>query len=254
MNILITGVTSGIGRALTKTYIDNGHRVVGIARRRERLEELKKEYGDDFDYIEWDLGIVGKLSELVEEIERGKIEVDILINNAGTGSYGEFLKTSMEQEMKMIDLNITTLTYLTKVFLKKMKEKNKGGVINVASTAAFQGGGPLMSSYYGTKSYVLTLDEGIRGELLEEKKNNVRVMTLCPGPTLTEFIGMDKSLEALYITTPEEVASRCYIDYELGREICIPGLANRMSYFIGKFIPRKVLRMVIYRIQKKKRL
>ena len=253
MNVLITGVTSGIGRALTVRYIEEGHRVIGVARREERLKEIRDEYGERFSYIRWDLGETDRLKELVGEIEARGIEVDLLINNAGMGSYGEFRETQIERELQMIDINISASTYLTKVYLKRMVQRNRGGIINVASTAALQRGGPLMAAYYGTKSYTLTLDEGIRGELSQIPGNKVRVMTLCPGPTSSEFIGMGEAKKSFTITTPDEVASECYRGYLKGREIVIPGRINKISCFIGKFIPRKLQRRIIYRIQKKKR-
>ncbi|GLI55893.1 hypothetical protein PM10SUCC1_14070 [Propionigenium maris DSM 9537] len=141
MNILITGVTSGIGRALTIRYIEEGHRVIGVARREERLRALREEHGENFSYIRWDLGQVDKLGGLVERIEDEGVEIDLLINNAGMGNYGEFVEEEIEKDLQMIDINITAATYLTKVYLKRMRERNSGGIINVASTAAFQRGG-----------------------------------------------------------------------------------------------------------------
>ncbi len=253
MNVLITGVTSGIGGALTIRYIEEGHRVIGVARREERLREIREEYGENFSYIRWDLGDRGKLGDLVERIEEYGVEIDLLINNAGMGSYGEFVEGETERDLQMIDVNITAATYLTKVYLKKMRKRNSGGIINVASTAALQRGGPLMAAYYGTKSYILTLDEGIRGELAQIPGNRVRLMTLCPGPTSTEFIGMEKGKRSIAITTPEEVALKCYRGYLEGREMVIPGRINRLASFIGRFVPRKIQRRIIYRIQKNKR-
>ncbi|GLI55894.1 hypothetical protein PM10SUCC1_14080 [Propionigenium maris DSM 9537] len=110
-----------------------------------------------------------------------------------------------------------------------------------------------MAAYYGTKSYTLTLDEGIRGELSKISGNKVRIMTLCPGPTSTEFVGMEGGKKSIAITTPEEVASECYRGYLEGREIVIPGRINRLASFVGRFIPRKIQRGIIYRIQKNKR-
>lgn len=254
MDVLITGVTSGIGKALTKVYIENGCRVIGVARRIERLEELKELYKESFDYISWDLGNLESLEGLVKEIDALGAELDIVINNAGLGSHGKFWDIDAEDELRMIDLNITSLTYLSKVYLKRFVKRGRGGIINVASTAAFQGGGPLMASYYGTKSYVMSLDEGIRGELEGEEIKGTRVMTLCPGPTSTEFIGMNnKEKTSFYITTPEDVARECYRDFMNNKEVCIPGLFNRCLCFIGRFIPKKIERKILYRVQKKKR-
>ena len=254
MDVLITGVSSGIGRALTKVYIENGHRVLGVARRTDKLEELKSIYKDSFDYISWDLTRIEELEGLVKQIDSKNMDIDLVINNAGLGSHGEFWSIGIKEELKMIDLNIKSLTYLSKVYLKKFREKNRGGLINVASTASFQEGGPLMATYYGTKSYVLSLDEGLRGELEGVRDRSIRVMTLCPGPTSTEFVGMNpKGKLPFYITTPEDVARECYRDYLNKKEISIPGIFNKFLNIIGKFIPRKIERKIIYRIQKKKR-
>lgn len=256
MDILITGVTSGIGRALTHEYIKRGHRVIGVARREDRLREIKDEYGRNFEYIVHDISIIDELETLVEKVDLISQEISILINNAGLGSYGEFSKGDSQKEMMMIDVNIGALTVLTRIYLKRMLERNHGGIINVASTASFQMGGPLMAAYYGTKSYVLALDEGIRGELENSKNNRVRVMTLCPGPTSTEFEGMKderRGMERLYITSPEKVAWECVAGYEAGKEVVIPGAVNRISVALSSLLPRRLQRRMIYRIQKKKR-
>ncbi len=254
MNILITGVTSGIGRALTKVYIEKGHRVIGVARRKERLEEIQEEFGKTFVYVVWDLSKIDRLNLLVKEIDDLNIDIDIVINNAGIGTHGEFFQIGIEDEFKMIDLNIKSITYMTKEYLRRFRARNSGGIINIASTASFQRGGPLMAGYYGTKSYVLTQDEGIRGELEQIKGNEIRVMTLCPGPTSTEFVGMNPREKAsFYITTPEDVARECYKGYINNKEIVIPGLINKALYHLGRFIPRRLERKLIYSIQKKKR-
>lgn len=254
MNILITGVTSGIGRALTREYIYGGHRVVGVARREEILKKMKEEYKDSFEYICWDISETSELDTLIGRVEGTVEKVDILINNAGIGSYGSLCEGKAEDEQKMIDINISSLTYLTKRYLERMVVRNSGGIINVSSTAAFQRGGPLMASYYGTKSYVLALDEGIRGELERRPGNKVRVMTLCPGPTSTDFVGMGSSnKKKFYISTPQMVARECCKGYENGKEIVIPGIINKLSVFFSSCLPRRIQRKVVYNIQKKKR-
>ncbi len=253
LNVIITGASSGIGRELLKIFASNGHFVIAVARRREKLEEIKKEFNEKVEIFCKDMSKLGDIAELYEEIKELNIEVDLLINNAGTGEYGFFYETDMKSHMKTLNLNIKGLTYLTRIFAEDMIKKKQGGIINVASTASFQSGGPLMGVYYASKAYVLSLTEALVEEM---EYRGVRIMVLCPGPTSTEFKGMSskrKGMEKFYVTTPRQVAESCYRDYFKGKNICVPGLLNKIIIFITRFIPRKVQRKMVRKIQEKKK-
>ncbi|WP_372713994.1 SDR family NAD(P)-dependent oxidoreductase [Ilyobacter sp.] len=253
LNVIITGASSGIGRELLKIFADKGHCVIAVARREDKLQEIKEEFGEKVKVICKDISKPENIDKLYGEIKELDIEVDLLINNAGTGEHGLFWEIDIKSQMEIVDLNIRGLTYLTRIFSEDMIRKGGGGIINVASTAAFQCGGALLGVYYASKSYVLALTEA----LIEEMEyRGVRVMALCPGPTSTEFKGMStkrKGLEKFYITTPRQVAECCYKDYFKGKNICVPGFLNKIIIFTTRFLPRKVQRKIVRRIQEKKK-
>ncbi|WP_319370785.1 SDR family oxidoreductase [uncultured Ilyobacter sp.] len=253
MNVVITGASSGIGRELLKIFVDNGHFVVAVARREEKLKEIKDEFGDKVAVICKDVSEPKNIDQLYKEIKELKIEIDLLINNAGMGEPGLFYEIEMEAHMKTLDLNIRGLTYLTRIFSEEMIKKGGGGIINVASTASFQSGGPLMGVYYASKSYVLSLTEALVEEM---EYRGVRIMALCPGPTSGEFKGMNperKGIEKFYITTPKQVAECCYKDYFRNKNICIPGFINKITVFSTRMLPRKIQRKIVKKIQEKKK-
>ncbi|ADO82616.1 SDR family NAD(P)-dependent oxidoreductase [Ilyobacter polytropus] len=253
MNVIITGASSGIGRELLKIFVDNGHFVIAVARRKEKLEKIKKEFDEKVEIICTDISKLENIRELHEEIKKMNIDVDLLINNAGTGEYGFFYETDIKSHIKTLDLNIRGLTYLTRIFAEEMFKKGSGGIINVASTASFQSGGPLMGVYYASKAYVLSFTEALVEEM---EYRGVRIMALCPGPTSTDFKGISserKGMEKFYVTTPRQVAESCYKDYFNDKNICIPGILNKILVFITRFIPRKVQRKIVRKIQEKKK-
>ena len=163
--VLITGASSGIGYEFSKLFAEKGYSLVITARREQKLTELKEMYPESkIEVISCDLGSETGAGYLYNEIKKRGIKVDILINNAGFGLFGEFYETDIEKEKKMIDLNIKTLVELSKYFLQEMLEKNSGKILNVASIAAFQPG-PYMSVYYASKSFVLSFTEALRNEV-----------------------------------------------------------------------------------------
>ena len=184
MKILITGGSSGIGKDIAKILAKKENELVIVARDENKLNETKKELEEMGAKV---VSIVADLSkeENCIEIHKKVQNVDILINNAGFGECGEFTKTNLEKELAMIKTNITAYHILTKLYLIDMKAKNKGKILNVASIAGFMPG-PLMSTYYATKAYIVRLSEGIREELKKEK-SNVKISILCPGPVNTNF-------------------------------------------------------------------
>lgn len=253
---LITGASSGIGLNLAYIFAQNNHNLILVARSKEKLfllkEKLELLYKIDIKTIPLDIsGEVGALS-LYKIISQKELEVDILINNAGTGYHGKFLGKNIQDDLDLINLNIITPTILTKLFLKDMLKIGRGKIFNIASTASFQSG-PLMSVYYGTKSYLLNFSEGIAEEL---RKSNIKIITLCPGPTKTSFEKMDKIEKKLFknfhIAKPEDVAKYLYKNIDTKKDILIHGNLNKLIIFLTKFIPRKIILNLTKKIQNKK--
>ena len=176
MRALITGASSGIGRDMARYLSRLGYDLIIVARRENLLEELKNELKNTEVIIEkMDVSDVENCQKLFDKYP----DVDILINNAGFGKFGEFDKTDLNDELNMINTNIIGLHTLTKLYLKRMKEKNKGYILNVASSAGLLPGGPLMATYYATKAYVVSLTRAIAEEL-KVRSSNVKISALCP--------------------------------------------------------------------------
>jgi len=253
---LITGASSGIGLKLAHTFAKNNHNLILIARNRGVLSLLKENleslYKIDIKIISLDISGETGAVNLYEAVKKKQLEVDILINNAGIGYHGEFIEKEIQSDLDLINLNIITPTVLTKLFLQDMLKIGNGKVFNIASTAGFQSG-PLMSVYYGTKSYLLNFSEGVAEEL---RDSDVRVITLCPGPTKTAFEKMDRIEKGLFknfhIADPEDVAKYLYKNIDTKKDILIHGSLNKFMIFLTKFIPRKINLNLIKRIQKKK--
>ena len=253
---IVTGASSGIGEAMCEVLAKQGYNLIIVARRVNRLEQIKvmieSKYGCEVVVMSIDLSDLNQLKQLYQNCK--KYHVIGLINNAGYGLYGEFLELSIEDEFNMIDLNIKSVHYLSKMFLRDFIAQNKGYLLNVASTAAFQSG-PLMASYYASKGYVLQLTEAINKEL-EVKKSKVVVSVLCPGPVDTEFqkkadIKLAKSL--LKVPTAEEVAEYAYQQLMKEKKLIVPTLSNRILLFMNRFIPRKLGCHIVYQTQLKKK-
>ena len=183
MKALITGASSGIGLAMANYLNEIGVDLILVSRNKEKLEDLTKNFQVNVHIIILDLSNLEKIKELY--VLTKNEEIDILINNAGFGLFGEFTSTNLNQEMEMIDVNIKAVHLLTKLYLKDMVKRNSGYILNVASAAGF-GPGPLMATYYATKAYVLNLTEAISYEL-KAKNKDVSISVLCPGPVKTNF-------------------------------------------------------------------
>jgi len=248
MKALITGASSGIGREIAK-YLDSlGYNTILVARREDRLKELSKELKNQSEIVKLD---VSKLEDVYELIDITKDEdIDILINNAGFGLFGEFDKTDLNRELEMIDVNIKAVHILTKEFIIRMKKKNKGYILNVASSAGFLAG-PNLSTYYATKNYVLRLTEAINEEL-RHNKSKVRISALCPGPVDTEFNKVAKGTFSTKPLTPEYVAKYAIDSMFKGKMIIIPGRILRIGKFFMRFLPERILLNYIYNYQKSK--
>ena len=183
MKALITGASSGIGADIAKVLSEMGYDLILVARRKTRLNKVKSELKTNVEIINMDISSTFNCMELYNQVKEEDIE--ILVNCARFGVFGEFTTTSLDKELDMIDTNIKGLHILTKLFLQDFTKRNRGYILNVASSAAFQPG-PLMASYYASKAYVLRLSESIYGEL-REIKSNVGISVLCPGPVKTNF-------------------------------------------------------------------
>ena len=247
MKALVTGASSGIGRDIAIALSDMGYDLILVARRKTKLEQLKKQLPGKTTTIVMDLSSTANCMKLYDKVKKEDIEV--VVNNAGFGLFGPFDKTNLDKELDMIDTNIKAVHILTKLFLKDFKEKDSGYILNVASSAGFLSG-PLMATYYATKGYVLKLTEAIYEELRRDG-SNVYIGALCPGPVDTEFNKVAKVKFSIKPMTSEKVAEYA-VDQMLKKKlIIIPGFKTKMVRFSG-LLPRKLLLKLNYNVQKKK--
>lgn len=248
MKALITGASSGIGRDMARILAKQGVDLILVARRKERLIALKAQLAVDVTIIVMDISIPENCIALYERCKNE--EVDILINNAGLGDFGKFETTELEKDMQLIDTNIKALHILTKLFLKDFKKRNKGYILNVASSAAFLPG-PLMATYYATKSYAYRLSLSIWKELRKEK-SNVSISVLCPGPVKTEF---DKVANVTFLMRgkrSEDVALEAIRGMFQRKMVIIPGILMQSSYYLCKSMPLRLQMCCSYHIQNHK--
>ena len=247
MQVLITGASSGLGEDFARDLANRGYDLVLVARSKDKLLELKKELKTKVEIEGMDLSIEENVYKLYNKYE-GKI--GLLINNAGFGVFGEFSETDLDTELNMIALNIRTVHILTKLFLQDFVKRDYGRILNVSSVAAFQPG-PLMASYYATKSYIYNLTMAVYEEL-RKKKSSVRISVLCPGPTKTGFndragvrFGV-KSLRSEYVV-------RYTVDKMFkNKTLIIPSFRMKLAVFMNRILSRKFMMKIMYRIQKSK--
>lgn len=248
MKALITGASSGIGKDMAVVLSRMGYDLILVARRSEPMEDLKNSLNTDVRVITMDISTPESCYSLYNSINPG--EVDILINNAGFGIYGEFTTVDIDKELAMIDINIISLHILTKLFLKDFVERNSGYILNVSSAAGFLPG-PLMSAYYASKAYVLRLTQGI-GEELKKSGSSVYIGALCPGPVKTEFdlvakIGPgNRGLESMF------VAKYAIKKMFQKKTVIVPGISMKMVKFFLRFAPDGLILKTSYNVQKRK--
>lgn len=249
MKALVTGASSGIGRDMAKYLSRMGCDLILVARDKKALADVALELKTNTTIISMDLQDENNCLKLYEKFK--KEDIDILINNAGFGTFGRFTNTDLSKELDMVDLNIKALHILTKLFLKDMKAKDHGYILNVASSASFEPG-PLMATYYATKAYVLRLTTAIYEELRREK-SNVVICSLCPGPVTTNFNKV-ANVEFEIKSLPSDVVAKYGIDMMFKKKlIIIPGFYMKVLYFITHLLPTKVILKFAYNIQRKKR-
>lgn len=253
---LITGASNGIGLELAKVHASKGGDLVLVARNKSRLDELKTELESQYKVsvytIGKDLSTINSAQEVYEETTKQNIQIDYLINNAGFGDFGMFVETEWNKELQMINLNITTLTQFTKLYLQDMVKRRSGKIMNVASTAAFQSG-PTMAVYFATKAYVLSFSEAVNNEVSDK---GVTITTLCPGATESGFqaaAAMEESnlVKGKKLPTSKEVADYGYASMMKGKTVAIHGLMNWIMANSVRFVPRAIVVKLTRKIQDK---
>src|SRR5579862_8308148 len=244
--VLITGASAGIGYEFANLFARDQYNLVLVARTGPKLaelaEQLRQQHGISVMTIPLDLGLPQALQNLFEETRRAGIHVDILVNNAGYGQSGPFADIPLEESYGQIQLNITALTLLTRLYLQPMLGRRSGKIMNVASIAAFQPG-PLMAVYYATKAYVLSFSEALADEL---RHSGVQVTCFCPGATLTEFQkrAQNANMRLFKRFAPmdaQTVAADGYRALMSGKTLAISGFKNWLVAESVRFAPRKVV-------------
>lgn len=240
---LITGASSGIGEAFARKLAARGRNVLLVARSEDKLIALCNELGRltsiRAQYIALDLQQPDAPLQLFEETKKRELEVEMLINNAGFGSMGEFAKLDLNRELEMIQLNVRAVVELAHRFLEPMRERKRGTIINVASTAGFQPV-PYMATYAATKAFVLSFSEALWDE---NRAHGVHVMALCPGVTETNFFevaGIDRP-PMRTVQTPEEVVETALRALNRKKSLVISGWANWFVVEAERFVPRSAV-------------
>jgi short-subunit dehydrogenase len=250
---LITGASFGIGAEFARIFAREGYNLVLVARRADKLRqiasELEKAHGTRSLILAADLTDPGAPAYVIDQTTRADIQVDVLVNNAGFGQYGFFAQNDLEECLRQIQLNVTTLTHLTRLYLPGMIDRKDGGILNVASTAAFQPG-PLMAVYFATKSYVLLLSEALANELCE---TGVSATCLCPGATATEFHKRANATEMRLLKfgsmDAKTVAEDGYRAFVAGRPVVISGFKNWLLAQSVRFSPRRLVTVIARKTQ-----
>jgi uncharacterized protein len=255
---LITGASVGIGLELARQFARGGYNLVLVARNQEKLKTVAEEMRSldvQADYVVSDLAQAAAPLGLFADLKNRGVTIDVLVNNAGFGALGQFDELDPQRQLDMIQVNVTAVVELTHLFLQGMIARNAGGILNVASTAAFQPG-PHMAVYYASKAFVLSFSEAIAEEL---KRTNITVSALCPGPTESEFrtrAKMDDSpvFRSKFIPTmtAADVARIGYRGFRKGKRIVIPGLVNKLAVQSNRIGPRRLVTKVAGRINRSK--
>lgn len=248
-NVFITGASSGIGYEFAKVFAENGYNLILTARRgdilKELQQELQKKYNCQVLVIEMDLSSEESVQKLYGYIDERKIDINVLINNAGIGYCGPFNSINLEKHRKTINLNVMTLTSLTYLISSQMIKRKDGIILNVASTGSYEPG-PLINVYYATKAYVLSFSEALYNEL---RPYNILVSTLCPGTTSTEFSVNSGKGELKNSMSAEKVARIGYKGLIRRKRVIIPGTMNKILVIMCKILPRRILANIVRKIQ-----
>lgn len=243
---LITGASSGIGAAFARKLAKRGRNVLLVARSEDKLialcNEIGRVSGIRAQYIKMDLTAPDAAASLFEETQKRELLVEMLVNNAGFGSMGDFTRLELKTELEMIDLNVKSLVDLTYKFLLPMRDRRQGTIINVASTAGFQAV-PFMATYAATKAFVLSFSEALAEE---NAKHGIHVLALCPGVTDTDFFAASKidRPPMRTVQTPEEVVDAALRGLRRGKTTVISGWTNWVTVEAERFVPRSIVTKV----------
>lgn len=244
---LITGASSGIGAQIAHVLSEKGYETVLVARRTERLQELAQALKTKSEVVTADLSDMDSVRKLFTEHQ----DIDILVNNAGFGVYGGFTQTDFEKESEMLDVNIRALHFLMKAYIPVMKKRGGGKILNVASSAAFFSG-PLLSSYYASKAYVLRLSNAVREELRREKAP-ITVTVLCPGPVETEFGKVAGSNLGKATISAHYTANLAVNAMLKGKSTVVPTAVMKCTRLLSKLLPEAISVRIVYNLQKAKK-
>jgi uncharacterized protein len=252
---LITGASAGIGRELARLAARDGHDLVLVARRKDRLQALAQElegpYGVRATVMEADLADPAAAGTIVERVDAAGIVVDFLINDAGFGSHGPYAQADFARQSEMVDVNIRALMALTHGFLPKMLARRSGRILNVASLAGFVPG-PYMATYYASKAFVLSFTEALAAEV---RGTGVTVTASCPGPVATEFGAVAKSDRSNHfragVADAVSVARHGYRAMMAGKVVAVPGFMNKLTTLLVRLAPRAAVRAATTWMNKK---
>ena len=248
MKALVTGATSGIGKKIAEKLSERGWKLILTGRNEKVLTEMKNRLGNT-EIITADLSERKDVYRVYEFCKDR--DIDMLVNNAGFGIFGEFEDTDLDSELKMIDVNIAAVHILMKLFLRDFRKRDRGIILNVASVAGFMHG-PLMSGYYASKNYVLRLSMAVHEELRREK-SNVSITVFCPGPVNTQFnsrAGVNFSAKPI---TADYAAEYALKKAFAGNLLAVPGLTAKLCAFGQRFVPYKLLSSAAYHVQQAKK-
>ena len=248
MKALVTGASSGIGRDIAIKLSNLGYELILVSRDENRLKETAELLSTKYTIVPMDLCNKDNCFRLYDQFKDE--DIDVLVNGAGFGLFGNTWETDLGKELKMIDLNVTALHILTKLFLQDMVKKDKGYIMNIASSAGFLAG-PILNTYYATKNYVTKWTMAIYEEL-RRAKSNVRICCLCPGPVDTNFNKVAGGSFTVKALSSEYVADYAVNKMFKKKMIIVPGLMVKMGIFMNRFLPYKLSLKIAYNIQKKK--
>jgi short-subunit dehydrogenase len=252
---LITGASAGLGTEFARLAAKDGHDLILVARRLPQLEALAKElaqaHGVTANAISADLTDPAAPQKIFDEVRARGLTVDVLVNNAGFGSSGEFLDLPLARETEMVEVNIQALVKLCHLFGKGMRERKSGAILNIASTAGFQPG-PYMATYYATKSFVISFSEALAYEL---HGSGVTVTAHCPGATATEFAGAAKMEKSALFQKQKpakapEVAAHAWRAMKSGKTLAVHGAMNKLGAFSVRLSPRGMVRSIAASLNK----